>query len=46
MYINQYELSIEDVEYFLDNPDELEDVLFAGLTADEVSEMEASFLDR
>ena len=45
MYVNEYELSNEAVEYFLDNPDELNDVLFAGLTADEVSEMEASFLD-
>ena len=45
MYVNQYELDIEDVEYLLDNPDELEEVLFAGLTADEIVEMEASFLD-
>lgn len=45
MYVNQYELDVEAVEYFLDNPDELDDVLFAGLTTDEVLEIEASLLD-
>lgn len=40
-----YDLDDEITNYDLDNINEADDVLFAGLTADEISEIEASFLD-
>lgn len=40
MYINSYELNEEDVDYFLDNEDELEEFLTSNLTIDEATELE------
>ena len=40
-----YDLDDKMTNYDLDNINETDDVLFAGLTADEISEIEASFLD-
>ena len=42
MYINSYELNEEDVEYLLENEDELEDFLASNLTIDEATELEIS----
>lgn len=40
MYINSYELNEEDVDYFLENEDELEKFLTSNLTIDEATELE------
>lgn len=40
MYTNSYELNEEDVDYFLDNEDELEEFLTSNLTIDEATELE------
>lgn len=40
MYINSYELNEEDVDYFLENEDELEEFLTSNLTIDEATELE------
>lgn len=40
-----YDLDDEMSDYDLDSTNEVDDVLFAGLTANEILEIEASFLD-
>lgn len=40
MYIKSYELNEEDVDYFLENEDELEEFLTSNLTIDEATELE------
>ena len=40
MYINSCELNEEDVDYFLENEDELEEFLTSNLTVDEATELE------
>lgn len=40
MYICEYELSTEDVDYLLDNEEELEEFLTSNLTVDEATELE------
>lgn len=40
MYINSYELNEEDVEYLIENEDELEEFLTSNLTVDEATELE------
>lgn len=40
MYICEYELSTEDVDYLLENEDELEEFLTSNLTVDEATELE------
>lgn len=42
MYVYEYELSTEDVDYLLENEDELEDFLTSNLTIDEATELEIS----
>ena len=36
MYVNQIELDLDDYEYLYDNIDELDDILFGGMTSHEV----------
>ena len=40
MYVNNYELNEEDVNYLLENEDELEEFLTSNLTIDEATELE------
>ena len=40
MYVCEYELSTEDVDYLLDNEEELEEFLTSNLTVDEATELE------
>lgn len=42
MYVYEHELSTEDVDYLLQNEDELEEFLTANLTVDEATELEIS----
>lgn len=42
MYVCEYELSTEDIDYLLDNEDELEDFLASNLTINEATELEIS----
>lgn len=42
MYVNNYELNEEDVNYLLENEDELEEFLASNLTVDEATELEIS----
>ena len=44
MYVNQIDLDLDDYEYLYDNIDELDDILFAGMTSDEVIELENQLL--
>lgn len=40
MFIYDYEINEEDIEYLLENEDELEDFLASNLTVDEATELE------
>lgn len=40
MYVNSYELNEEDVEYLMENEDELEEFLTSNLTINEATELE------
>ena len=40
MYVCEYELSAEDVDYLLNNEEELEEFLTSNLTVDEATELE------
>ena len=42
MFVYDYEVNSEDVEYLLENEDELEDFLASNLTVDESTELEIS----
>lgn len=42
MFVYDYELETEDVDYLLQNEDELEEFLTANLTVDEATELEIS----
>lgn len=42
MFVYDYEVNSEDVEYLLENEDELEDFLASNLTIDEATELEIS----
>lgn len=42
MFIYDYELTSEEIEYFMDNEDELEEFLTSNLTVDEATELEIS----
>lgn len=42
MFVYDYEVNSEDVEYLLENEDELEDFLTSNLTVDEATELEIS----
>lgn len=42
MFVYDYEVNSEDVEYLLENEDELEDFLASNLTVDEATELEIS----
>lgn len=42
MYVYDYELTSEEIEYFMDNEDELEEFLTSNLTVDEATELEIS----
>lgn len=42
MYVNNYEFNEEDVNYLLENEDELEEFLTSNLTVDEAIEIEIS----
>ena len=44
MYVNQIELDLDDYEYLYDNIDELDDILFAGMTSNEAIELESQLL--
>lgn len=39
MFVYDYEVNSEDVEYLLENEDELEDFLTSNLTVDEATEL-------
>lgn len=43
MYV-QIDLDLDDYEYLYDNIDELDDILFGGMTSDEVIELESQLL--
>lgn len=40
MFVYDYEVNSEDVDYFLENEDELEEFLTSNLTIDEATELE------
>lgn len=42
MFVYDYEVNSEDIEYLLENEDELEDFLASNLTVDEATELEIS----
>ena len=42
MFVYDYEVNSEDVEYLLENEDELENFLTSNLTIDEATELEIS----
>lgn len=42
MFVYDYEVNSEDIEYLLENEDELEDFLASNLTIDEATELEIS----
>lgn len=42
MFVYDYEVNSEDVEYLLENEDELQDFLASNLTVDEATELEIS----
>lgn len=44
MYVNQIELDLDDYEYLYDNIDELDDILFGGMTSNEIIELENQLL--
>ncbi len=44
MYVNQIEFDTDDYEYLYDNIDELDDILFGGMTSDEVIDLESQLL--
>lgn len=44
MYVNQMDLNLDDYEYLYDNIYELDDILFAGMTSNEVIELESQLL--
>lgn len=44
LYINQIKLDLDDYEYLYDNIDELDDILFGGMTSDEVIDLESQLL--
>ena len=42
MFVYDYELETEDIEYLMENEDELEEFLASNLTIDEATELEIS----
>lgn len=42
MFVYNYEVNEEDIEYLLENEDELEEFLTSNLTVDEATELEIS----